>query len=611
MDQHATDFLKVAAEEHWNVMTYWFGQRIRGFGWLFAALFLTSPSVRAADAPADLIVTHARVYTVNVKQPWAEAMAVSGEHITAIGTNAEIEKLRGPKTRVLDAAGKLLLPSFTDCHIHFLEGALTLTQVDLNGVASIAAAKKRVKEFADAHPNAPWIMGRGWSYEIFGKAALPDRRYLDAVVPDRPVYLIGFDGHTSWVNSKALAVTGITRDTPNPTHGEIIKDDKGEPTGALTEDADDLVAGKAPKPTRAEQLDALRLGMREANRVGLVRLHSASNSQDSVGDLQNLDAYDELRRAGQLTIRMYAAANQPAPALTPEQIAVMEKARQQYHDDWISAGAVKFFMDGVVESHTAAMLTPYSDDPSKSGELRWDESKYKQAVTELDKRGFQIFTHSIGERAVRVTFDAYEQAAKVNGTSDRRHRIEHIETISAQDIPRFGKLGVIPSFQPLHAEPNADTLNVWAKNAGPDRASRGWPWQSIAKSGGRLAFGSDWPVVTLNPWHGVQNALTRQTQAGKPRGGWLPEQRLTLEQAIEGYTLGAAFAGHRETSEGSLEPGKLADFIILDRDLFNTSANEVYKTQVLMTVAGGKVVYQSAAFLETHRPESKSGGNAQ
>jgi predicted amidohydrolase YtcJ len=281
--------------------------------------------------------------------------------------------------------------------------------------------------------------------------------------------------------------------------------------------------------------------------------------------------------------------------LTAEQVSAMEDARKRYHDEWLSAGAVKFYLDGVIESHTAAMLTPYSDDPKQIGNLRWDESEYKRAVAELDKRGIQIFTHAIGDRAVRLALDAYEDAAKANGTHDMRHRIEHIETITAEDIPRFEKLGVIASYQPLHAEPNDDTLKVWARNAGPDRASRGWTWQSVAKSGGRMAFGSDWPVVTLNPWYGVQNAVTRQTLEGKPEGGWFPEQRLSLEQAIDGYTLGAAFAGHRESAEGSLEAGKLADLIVLDQDLFKIAPNEIHKTNVLLTMVGGKVVYQSSA----------------
>ncbi len=566
---------------------------------------MASVSLCSANEKASFILVNARIYTMNARQPWAEALAITGDKIVAVGTKQRIEVLRGPNTQVIDAKGRLVLPAFTDSHIHFLEGSRGLTQVDLTGADSVAEIQKRVKEYAAAHPTASWIRGRGWTYDVFGAAALPDRKILDDAVSDRPVYLVGFDGHTSWVNSKALATAGITRATADPSNGQIVKDANGEPTGVLKESADDLMESKAPRPTREEQLEALRLGMREANRVGLARVHSASNSGAAIGDLQNIDLYEDLRRSGQLTVRMYLAYGLEPPTVTPKTLAAVENARKLYHDDWISAGAVKFFLDGVIESHTAAMLTPYSDDPKLTGRPFWDEAQYKQAVQKLDARGIQIFTHAIGDRAVRLALDAYEGAAAANHTTDHRHRIEHIETITAQDIPRLGKIGVIASFQPLHSYPDDDTLKVWAVNAGPERASRAWAWKSIAKTGGRLAFGSDWPVVTLNPWYGVQNAVTRQTRDGKPEGGWVPSERISLEQAIEGYTLGAAFAGHREKLEGSLEEGKLADLIVLDQDLFKIATRDIYKTEVLLTMVGGKVVYQSPAIATAAAGSSK------
>lgn len=538
--------------------------------------------------PADTIITNARVYTVNAKHPWAEAVAIRGERIVAVGTARETDALRGPSTKVIDGNGHVVLPGFTDCHIHFMHGSLGLTQVDLNGADTVAEIQKRVKEYAAAHPDTLWIEGMGWQYPTFGPAALPNKKLLDEIMPDRPVLLTAYDGHTTWANSKALAMAGITKDTPNPPNGIIVKDTNGEPTGALKEHASSLVRNIIPQPTREERLAALRKGLQEANRWGLTRVHSAG------GDFEYLDLYDELRRQGQLTVRQTIAYFLDPPALTPEAIEKIEGERKTYHDGWITGGSVKTMLDGVVESHTAAMLTPYSDDPSQIGKLFWDDDKYKQAVAELDKRGIQVFTHAIGDRAVRLALDAYENAAAANHTKDRRHRIEHIETITAQDIPRFGKLGVIASYQPLHAEPNEDTLEVWARNAGPDRSSRAWTWQSVAKTGGRLAFGSDWPVVTLNPWTGVQNAVTRQTREGKPVGGWLPEERVSLQQAIEGYTLGAAFAGHREKDEGSIEVGKLADLILLKQDLFKAKPGEIADTQVLVTMVGGKIVYESS-----------------
>jgi predicted amidohydrolase YtcJ len=539
---------------------------------------------------AETIFTNARIFTMNPQQKWAEAIAIRGDKIVAVGTLEKMEAFRGPATIVIDAGQRLLLPGFVDCHIHFMQGSLGLTRVDLNDVTSVAEIQKRVKAYADSHSNQLWIQGMGWTYPVFGASALPNKKLLDDVVFDRPVYLEAFDGHSSWANSKALALAGIDRNTPDPPNGKIVRDEKGEATGALLEAAGDLVAAKAPLPGRAERLDALRKGLREANRVGLVRVHSAGQ------DFEYLDLYDELRKRGELTLRFYVAYFLDPPGLTPQSTAVIENARRQYsfNDDWIEGGAVKTMLDGVVEAHTAAMLAPYTDDPTQIGKLFWDPEKYKANVADLDARGLQVFTHAIGDKAVRVALDAYQHAAELNQTKDARPRIEHIETISAADVERFGKLGVIASMQPLHSYPDDDTLNIWSRNIGPERAGRAWVWRSIEVKGGALAFGSDWPVVTLNPWRGVQTALTRQTAEGKPEGGFVPEQRLSLEEAIRGYTLGAAFAGRREKTEGSLEPGKLADLILLDRDLFKIEPSEIGHTEVLMTMVGGKIVYESS-----------------
>ena len=554
-----------------------------------AMLLCAAVRPNAAQTPpaaADSVVVNARIYTVNPQQPWAEALAVRGEKILAVGSAREIDRYRGPNTRVIDAQGRLVLPGFTDCHIHFMEGSLGLLHVDLNGAATVGEIQKRVSAYAVAHPHEEWILGMGWTYPAFAPSGMPDRRILDEVVLHRPVFLEAYDGHTSWANSKALAVAGITRETPDPPNGKIVRDENGDATGALLEAAGGLVSKFAPKPTRDERLAALRKGLHEANRVGLVRVHSAG------GDFEWLDLYDALRHNGELTVRQYIAYRLNPPELTPAAIEKAEQARRTYRDDWIAAGAVKTMLDGVVEAHTAAMLTPYSDDPTTSGKLFWDPAKYQQAIAELDRRGFQIFTHAIGDRAVRLALDAYEQAQTKNGTKDARPRVEHIETITAADIPRFGSLGAIASFQPLHAYPDDDTLKIWARNAGPDRAGRAWVWHSIEATGGRLAFGSDWPVVTLSPWPGVQNALTRQTTEGDPPGGWLPKERISLEATIKAYTLGAAIAGRREKTEGSLEAGKLADLIVLSQNLFEIPANQTGKTEVVLTMVGGRVVYR-------------------
>jgi len=570
--------------------------------WAGCVLLLSASVFLAAQASvpsADVIVTNARIYTVNPQQKWAGAIAVRAGKVIAVGDNAKIDSYRSPSTNVIDAGGRLVLPGFTDCHIHFMDGSLQLTRVDLNDAKTVPEIQKRVKEYADSHPNEPWILGMGWTYPTFGPSALPNKKILDDVVSDRPVFLVAFDGHSSWANSKALSMAGINRNTPDPPNGKIVRDANGEPTGALKESAGDLVDHKTPKPTRAERLDALRKGIHEANRVGLVRVHSAGQ------DFEYLDLYDELRKSGEMTLRFYVAYFLDPPGLNEQSRAAIEKARREYNDDWISGGAVKTMLDGVIEAHTAAMLAPYSDDPSVSGKLFWDPDKYKAAIAELDSRGAQIFTHAIGDRAVRLALDSYENAARVNRTKDARPRIEHIETISAQDIDRFGTLGVIASMQPLHSYPDDDTLNIWARNIGPERASRPWVWRSIAQKGGALAFGSDWPVVTLNPWPGVQTAITRQTSEGEPGGGFVPQQRLSLEDTIRAYTLGAAFAGRREKTEGSLEPGKLADLIVLDRDLFNVEPSEIGKTEVMLTMVGGKVVYQSPNWKDSAVSEKK------
>ncbi len=554
---------------------------------------------QAARSFADIIVVRGRVFTVNERQPWGEAVAIRGDKIVAVGNVQQIIAYRGKNTRVIDARGKLVLPGFEDCHIHFMDGSLGLNQVDLNGATTVAEIQRRVEEYAASHPREPWIAGMGWTYPTFGPGALPNKKFLDEIEPNRPVFLSAFDGHSAWANSKALTLAGITKETADPPNGQIVRDANGEATGALKEAAADLVAGRMPKPSRADRLAALRKGLREANKAGLTRVHSAGQ------DFEFLDLYDELQRNGELTLRFYVAYFLDPPELRPQDLEKIEQARQRYNNDWIAGGVVKTMLDGVVEAHTASMLAPYSDDPSQIGKMFWEPEKYRAAVRELDRRGLQIFTHAIGDKAVRTALDAYENAAHSNRTSDMRPRIEHIENVAAEDIPRFGALGVIASMQPLHSYPDEDTLTIWARNVGRERAQRAWAFDSIAAKGGRLAFGSDWPVVTLNPWKGLQTAVTRKTSEGTPEGGFMPGEAVTLEKGIRAYTLDAAFAARREKQEGSLEAGKLADLIIVDQDLFQIPASQIDKTRVLLTMVGGKVVYESAEWRAKRAAEEK------
>jgi len=569
--------------------------RSQVFAALVCAALLVSafalPGQRSARvAPAEILIVHSKIYTVDEKKPWAESVAIRKGKIIAVGTNEQLERFRGIGTKMIDAGGKVVLPALTDSHVHMMEGGLSLSRVNLEGANDLREIENRLLKYADQHPEDKWILGRGWDYPVFAPDTLPNKAFLDRIFPVIAVFLDSSDSHTFWANSRALALAGINKATPNPPNGEIVRDPKtGEPTGALKESAGDLVQKVIPKPEYVQRLNALRSAMKLANRNGIARVHSAG------GDFDDLALLQELRADKQLSVRFHVAYLANPPELLPQDLEKIEAARKKFHDDWIDVNSVKFYLDGVVETHTAAFLEPYSDDPSTKGALFWDPEKYKTAVAELDKKGFQLYTHAVGEYAVRTALDAYEFTEKTNHTKDHRNRVEHVETISGKDIPRFAKLGVIASMQPLHSYPDEDTLNVWAHNIGAERASRAWVWKNIAEHGGHYTFGSDWPIVTMNPWEGIQTAVTRQTEDGKPRGGFLPSQKLTVAQAVEGYTIEAAFAGHREKTEGSLEVGKVADVIMIDRNIFEVDPLTINQTKVVLTIVGGKVVYEPDA----------------
>jgi predicted amidohydrolase YtcJ len=560
----------------------------------------TSACRQQKVTPADTVLIHAKIYTVNSKEPWARAMAVREGKIIAVGSDKAIAAYQGPSTKIIDAKEHMVLPGFVEAHVHMMAGAAQLERVSLNEAKTIGDFQKMIKDYAIAHPEKKWIQGMGWFYNIFGKSGLPDKKLVDEVIPDRPVYLLAYDGHSSLANSKALKAAGITRKTPDPPSGIIVRDPTtGEPTGVLKEAAGPLVAKVIPQPTREEERDRLTKAIHYASSLGFTRLISAG------ADAERVELFDEIRKKGELTTRLFMARFVNAP-VAPDVIKILEENRKKYSDDWIDLGTVKFLLDGVIEAHTAAMLEPYANDPPNRGQLYFDPEKYKESVAQLDRLGFPISTHAIGDRAIRLALDAYEAANKANGHTDARDRVEHIEDPSAQDIPRFGKLGVIASMQPLHTTPNDNNLNVWAGNVGPQRAQRAWPWHDILAGGAILCFGSDWPVVTLNPWPAVQILLTRETPEGTPAGGWLPNERLTLEQAIQGYTMGGAFAAKREKTEGSIEVGKLADVILISQDLFKIAPNQIGKTKVMMTMIGGKVVYQDPSWRGEQSAASKS-----
>jgi len=550
----------------------------------FSFLLILLGGCRKAKTPADIIITNARVYTGDGQKPWAEAVAVRGGRILFVGPTEKALRYQRPATRIIDAGGKLLLPGLMDSHVHFVSGSESLGKVDLSGTRTVEEMQARIRQFVRDHPQAEWIQGCGWMYAAF-PGNMPHKKYLDEVVPDRPAMMSCADGHTTWANSRALTLAGIDRHTPDPENGKIVRDETGEPTGALLEEAGSLVSRLIPRPTAEERLASLREGLGEAARVGVVRVHGMG------GEFGALELLDRLRRDGSLTVRFLITMWIEPPGPKAEDWKAYEEARARYNDEWLSVGGVKLMLDGVIDSMTAAMLEPYAGQAEYRGKLFWDAEAFKRTVIECNARGVQVSTHAIGDAAIRLALDAYEEAARRTGRLDLRNKIEHAENIAASDIPRFGKLGVIASFQPLHANPDPTWMSTWIEYVGPERERRAFPWKAVLDRGGCVAFGSDWPVVTLNPWPGIQMAVTRQDFEGQPPGGWVPEQRVKLEDAIRAYTLGGAYAMHREEEEGSIEAGKLADLVLVWPNIFEVDPREISKTRVVLTMVGGRIVF--------------------
>ncbi len=544
------------------------------------------PGTGADHPPADLILTRTRVWTADAQKPWAEAVAVRGERIVYVGDAKGAVSLRGPKTEVRELPGRLVLPGFNDAHVHLMGGALSLDRVDLIEDLSVDAVQTRIKAFAAAHNERPWVLGRGWLYGSF-PGGLPTKEQLDAVVSDRPAYMDCYDGHSGWANSKALALAGITRDTKDPENGVIVRDPAtGEPTGALKESATALVESKIPTPDAETRYRLLLQALKLLNSQGITSVQDAGSSDPA----ENVPLFARAKKEGSLTVRLAVATSMRAGHVD-RPIAQALQLRGEHDDHRLRFRTIKGYVDGVIEAKTGAVLEPYAD--GSTGLPNWQPDALKAAVVAADKAGLQVYLHAIGDRGVRMALDAHEAARSANGTRDRRGRIEHIETISPADYPRFAALGVIASMQPLHANPDQNLQDVWAKNAGPDRASRGFSWGNLERAGARLAFGSDWPVVTSDVRRGLYCAVTRKTREGGPLGGWLKEQAVSLESALRHYTIDAAYASFEEDAKGSLSPGKLADLVVLADDLFRAPPEAILKTRVLLTVVGGRVVYRA------------------
>jgi predicted amidohydrolase YtcJ len=562
---------------------------------LLVTVSLCAAPARGAEAAPDLVLFHGRIYTVDARHPWAQALAIKNGRIVAVGSDAAVLPLKQRTTRGIDLQGQLLTPGLIDSHVHFIDGAWYLHNVALRDATTMAEVARRVADYAKAHPQGDWIQGEGWSY---GYTDLPNGEFhkelLDRVSPNRPVLLDSSMAHAAWVNSAALRRAGITRDTPNPAGGEIVRGPDGEATGWLKEEsAIHLVLDKVPKPTPREAQAALLTAIREANRLGLTRVDSAGD------DFDLLAVFAKIERDGKLTLRISIADWINPPALSAAHLAALETARSRYHDQYLSCCVAKFIMDGVLESHTAYLPAGYADRPAETGMRFFMPEDYKAAVRALSAHDFQIYTHAIGDGAIKLALDAYEEAQSAAPTrANPRNRIEHAEAPDPEDIPRFGKLGVIASMQPLMIYPRDEWKGMeglWQQYAGEKFLPTAFAIRSLLDSHAIVAFGTDWPVVQLNPLLGIRNAVLRQSLDGQPAGGYVPEQRISLAQALRAYTLDAAYASRADQDEGSIEVGKLADVVLFSTNFLETSADALPGTRVLLTIVGGKIAYQAPA----------------
>jgi predicted amidohydrolase YtcJ len=548
------------------------------------ALLLAAAAV-APPAPADLVLTGAAVYTMDPARSWAEAVAVRGGRIVFVGSAEGARALAGPRTRVLDLAGRMVLPGFHDAHIHPVSGGVELTQCNLNDLPDEAAVVAQVRACAEAAKPDEWVVGGGWALPVFpGGVAL--KATLDAATGGRPAYLSAADGHSAWVNTKALAIAGVTAATRDPVNGRIERHADGEPVGTLRESAMDLVGRHVPAPTAAVRLEGLRRALAKLGAAGVTAVQEASASR------QALETYREAEEQGGLTVRVTAALSTDLTR-GPEQAADLERLRAGFASARVRPVAAKIFADGVIEGRTAAMIEPYLDRPGFRGEPNLPAAKMDALVARLAEAGFNVHVHAIGDRAIRETLDAMEKVQAVRAARDLRFQIAHAQVIRPEDVPRFRRLGVVANFQPLwaYADPYIKDL-TW-----PALRRELWdaiyPVRSVARAGGVVAFGSDWSVTSLVPLEIIQVAVTRQSPDEQPLEVMQPEERLDLPEALAAYTIGAAYAMGLEKETGSIEVGKRADLVVLAENLFEVPPRRLGRTKVVMTLLDGEVVYEA------------------
>ena len=549
----------------------------------FLGVFAASLFGQADEpAPKTTVYLHGRIYTNDPKQPWAAAMAVTGDRIRCIGTLEHILLDCGgniPGVETIQLHGGFLMPGFNDAHTHLGEGGADLLAVRLNGATSVEEVQRRLAEGVAQHKEGEWITGSGWDQTLWADKKFPNKQELDAVAPKNPVLLTHISGHVAVANSLALKSAEITKETPNPSGGEIERDASGEATGMLKEDpAMELVGVRIPDPSPEQMRRGVELVLEDAAKNGV------TSAQD-YSPWAYFQVYKLLKEQKKLTLRIteWLTFNSPLGELQNM------RAQGGTTDPWLKTGALKAFTDGALGSRTAALLAPYSDDPSTSGILVNDPVRLRAMAIERDKAGFQLAFHAIGDRANRIALDVFEAVAKANGPRDRRDRIEHAQVVSPEDFPRFAEWKVIASMQPSH-----ETTDMrWAEaRVGPERAKGAYAWTTMQKNGVRLAFGTDYDVEPISPMRGLYACVTRELPDGGPKGGWQPQEKISLEDCIRAYTSGAAYAEFEEGKKGELREGEYADFIVLSNDLTKVPPSECLKTQVLRTVVGGRVVYE-------------------
>lgn len=537
--------------------------------------------------PADYVLRHGVVYPFATDSAPAQAIAVRDGQVVYVGTDRGAGGFIGRTTVVLNLEGRMVLPAFRDTHLH-PRGGVQLGECTLDNLTTRQAVLDSVERYAAGHPNLAWIRGSGWQLPVFPDAN-PQKEWLDRMVPDRPVYLRAADGHSAWVNSRALEMAGVTRNTRDPVNGRIERDPKtGDPTGTLRESAMELVTRILPPRTPEEVRQGIRRAITIANRFGIVALYDAS------ADTTLLAAYAALDSMGALNARV-AAAIPVDPEGGPGQVDSLRAWRGRFAGRrYFSPRAAKVFVDGVIEAKTAALLAPYVGSSGR-GEPNFGPEALDTVVAALDAAGFQVHAHAIGDRAVRLALDAFAFARRLNGPRDARPIIAHLEMIDSADVPRFATEGVIASFQPLWAQADEYITRLTEPVLGPARSARLYPIGSVVKAGAVLAFGSDWPVSGMNPLEAIQVAVTRRAPAAGPGPAWLPEEQVDLATALRAFTQGGAYAGGEEATAGSLEPGKAADLIVLDRDLYRIPPTEIHRARVLLTLLEGREVWRDPA----------------